>query len=379
MRVAIVTETFLPRVNGIVRMLVAYLEYLERRGHHAIVFAPGDCVPSCHGAAVVQARGLPFPPYPEVIAAPYSVRLAPVLRAWRPDIMHLAGPFMLGRQGGVVARSLGVPVAAHYQTDLAHYAGHFGLGVLTPLVWRRLLDIHNAADANFAPTPTVADELRRRGMARVGVCGRGVDTALFDPARCDEALRARFTRGRDVPVFLYVGRVSPEKNVGLLSAIARALPYPLVVVGDGPARASLAAELAGYDVHFTGALRGTDLAAAYASADIFLFPSTTETFGQAAHEAMASGLPVVGMRAGGVPDVVRDGDTGLLCDPDDPDAFVRAALQLAEDAALRRAMGEEGRRVALTHSWDSVFDRLTGQYAGLIAARRASSPTLAAR
>ncbi len=379
MRVAIVTETFLPRVNGIVRMLVAYLEHLERHGHQALVFAPGDCVPSCHGAPVVQACGLPFPPYPEVVAAPYSARLAPMLRAWRPDIMHLAGPFMLGRQGGRVARALGVPVAAHYQTDLAHYAGHFGLGVLTPLVWRRLLDIHNAADANFAPTPTVADDLRRRGMARVGVCGRGVDTALFDPARRDEALRARFTGDRDAPVFLYVGRVSPEKNVGLLSAVARALPYPLVVVGDGPARASLAAELAGYDVQFTGALRGTDLAAAYASADVFLFPSTTETFGQAAHEAMASGLPVVGMQAGGVPDVVRDGDTGLLCDPNDPDAFVQAALRLAEDAARRRVMGEEGRRVALTHSWDAVFDRLTDQYAGLIAARRAASPAPAAR
>jgi len=163
-----------------------------------------------------------------------------------------------------------------------------------------------------------------------------------------------------------------------VSAVARALPYPLVVVGDGPARASLAAELAGYDVHFTGALRGTDLAAAYASADIFLFPSTTETFGQAAHEAMASGLPVVGMRAGGVPDVVRDGDTGLLRDPDDPGAFVRAALQLAEDAALRRAMGLEGRRVALTHSWDSVFDRLMDCYTGLIAARRDTPATAVA-
>jgi len=378
MRVAIVTETFLPRVNGIVRMLVAYLEYLERHGHDAIVFAPGACVPSCHGAAVAPVRGLPFPPYPEVVAAPYSARLAPTLRAWRPDIMHLAGPFMLGRQGGAVARSLGVPVAAHYQTDLAHYAGHFGLGFLTPLVWRRLLDIHNAADATFAPTPTVADELRHRGMARIGVCGRGVDTVLFDPGRRDEALRARFTGGRDVPVFLYVGRVSPEKNVGLLSAVARALPYPLVIVGDGPARGALTTELAGRDVHCTGALRGTDLAAAYASADVFLFPSTTETFGQAAHEAMASGLPVVGMRAGGVPDVVRDGNTGLLCDPDDPEAFVRAALRLAEDAALRRAMGAEGRRVALTHSWDAVFDHLMGRYAGLVAMRRAA-PAAAVR
>ncbi len=370
MRVAIVTETFLPRVNGIVRMLVAYLEYLERRGHDAIVFAPGDCVRSCHGATVVCVPGIPFPPYPEVVVAPYSARLGPLLRQWRPDIIHLAGPFVLGRQGAAAARALGVPVAAHYQTDLAGYADHFGLGFLAPLVWRRLLDIHNGADVTFAPTRSIADELRGRGMARVHVSGRGVDTTLFSPARRDAGARARFTGGTDRPILLYVGRVSPEKNVDLLRAVARALPYPLVVVGDGPVLGELTAELSRYNVHFTGALHGDDLAAVYAAADVFLFPSTTETFGQAAQEAMASGLPVVGMWAGGVPDVVRDGVTGLLCQRDDPDAFVAAARALANDAALRRAMGAEGRRVAETRSWDAVFDHLTGWYAGLVAARR---------
>jgi len=371
MRIAIVTETFLPRVNGIVRMLVAYLDYLERHGHDAIVFAPGTCVPSCHGATVVPVSGVPFPPYPDVIVAPYSARLEPTLRAWRPDIIHLAGPFMLGRQGVTVARALGVPVAAHYQTDIAGYADHFRLGLLRPLAWRRLLDIHQGADVTFAPTPTVAEELRGRGMARVHVCGRGVDTALFHPDRRDAGVRARFTGGHDRPILLYVGRVSPEKNVSLLADVARALPYPLVVVGAGPALESLAAEVAPYDVHFTGTLHRDDLAAVYASADVILFPSTTETFGQAAHEAMASGLPVVGMRAGGVPDVVRDGNTGILCDSDDRGAFVEAARTLAEDPVSRRVMGEKGRRVAETHSWDAVFDHLMGWYAGLVATRRA--------
>jgi len=187
MRIAIVTETFLPRVNGIVRMLVAYLDYLERHGHDAIVFAPGECVPSCHGATVVPVSGVPFPPYPDVIVAPYSARLEPTLRAWRPDIIHLASPFMLGRQGVTVARTLGVPVAAHYQTDIAGYADHFRLGLLRPLAWRRLLDIHQGADVTFAPTPTVAADRRlyagRRastsaGAASIRLCSTPIGATL---------------------------------------------------------------------------------------------------------------------------------------------------------------------------------------------------------
>jgi len=366
MRVAIVTETFLPQVNGVVRMLMEYLAYLEAHGHDAIVFAPGDEDQTCHSFDVLSVRGAAFPLYPELTLAPYSRRMHGALREWRPDVIHLAGPFVLGGQGLAVARALGVPVAAHYQTDLVRYAEHFGLGALTGLAWRRLLNIHNGCDVTFAPAPAVARELRARGMRRVHICGRGVDATTFHPAHRDALARQRLNGGGGAPLLLYVGRLSPEKNLTALAAVARALPaYPLVIVGDGPARADLTADLAGLNVHVTGALHGEALVKAYASADLFLFPSQTETFGQVVREAMASGLPTVAVRAGGVQDLVMDGQTGRLCPPDDIPAFVDATRALAADPALRYAMGAAARREAERHSWDTIFDRLMGWYAGL--------------
>ncbi len=164
-----------------------------------------------------------------------------------------------------------------------------------------------------------------------------------------------------------MGRLSLEKNVAALAAVARALPeHPLVVVRDGPARGLLQDALAGCDVHFTGLLHGAALAAAYASSDVFLFPSATETFGQVVREAMACGLPPIGIRAGGVQDIIRDGETGLLCPPGDEVALVAAARRLVGDVALRRDMAAAARRDAEQHTWDAVFDRLTGWYAGLV-------------
>jgi glycosyltransferase involved in cell wall biosynthesis len=354
-------------------MLLEFLAYLEAHGHDALVFAPGEGDQRCRGFRVVRVRGLPFPLYPGLVLAPHSTQMGPLLREWQPDVVHLAGPFVLGMQGLAVGRSLGVLVAAHYQTDLPRYAEHFGLGALAGLAWRRLLDIHNACDVNFAPTPSVAAELRARGMQRVQVCGRGVDADLFSPLRRDAAYRAGIMGAEDRPILLYVGRLSPEKNLGTLAAVARALPgYPLLIVGDGPARSALAADLHGLDARFTGVLAGEELARAYASSDVLLCPSSTETFGQVVREAMAARLPVVGKRAGGVRDLIRDGETGILCPPDDEAAFVAATRRLAEDEALRRAMGAAARREAEQHSWKYVFDHLLGWYAGLASLRRVS-------
>jgi phosphatidylinositol alpha 1,6-mannosyltransferase len=371
MRVAIVTETFQPSVNGIVRMLLEYLAYLRAQGHEAIVFAPGDGERVAHGFDVIRVTGAPFPLYPELILAPFSTRMGRLLKDWRPDVVHLAGPFVLGAHGLNVARSLGVPVAAHYQTAIDQYAEHFGLRALGNLAWRRLIDIHNNCDITFAPCMSVARDLRARGMRRVHISGRGVDTCLFHPRRDDAELRHSLApNGR--PILLYVGRLSPEKNLAALIKVARAVPdCPLVIVGDGPARGLLAAQLAGWNVRLTGALHGLQLATAYASADIFIFPSATETFGQVVREAMASGLPSVAIRAGGVQDVVRDGSTGILCPPGDDDAFVQATKILVGDPDLRRSAGRAARREAEKHTWPSVFDRLMTWYAGLVSPQEA--------
>lgn len=372
MRVAIVTETFLPATNGIVRALLAYLDYLREHGHEAIVFAPGDGPTEYAGFEVVRTPGTPFPAYPEVIVAPYSIHMRPKLNEFAPDIMHLAGPFALGKQGLDVARERGIPVAAHYQTDIARYATHFGMGAFADVVWTQLLDIHNAADISFAPTMSVIDDLNARGMLNVFLSGRGIDTVLFNPGKRDEALRARYGGSDDRPILLYVGRVSVEKGLDALKATARALPdLPLVIVGDGPARAGLEEEIGDRPyVFFTGVLHGEELAAHYASADLFVFPSATETFGQVVREAMASSLASVGVRAGGVQDLIRDGETGTLCPPDDDDAFVAAVEALASDGEMRRHYGAAARQETESYSWNAVFDALMEQYVALIARTR---------
>jgi glycosyltransferase involved in cell wall biosynthesis len=367
MRVAIVTETFTPNVNGVVRTVLEFTQYLQSHGHEAIVFAPGDGDDEAGGPPVVRIHGAPFPLYPELTLAPFSLRMTPIMREWRPDLVHLASPFVLGAHGLKVARSLRVPVSAHYQTDLAAYAEYFGLGALARLAWRRLLDIHNACDVNFAPTMSIAHDLRARGMRRVHISGRGVDTQTFHPRHRDRSWRARFTPDDDRPILLFVGRVSPEKNLSALAEVARALPEcPMVIVGDGPARGLLQSLVAGANVHFTGVLHGHDLATAYASSDVFVFPSESETFGQVVREAMASGLPAIGVRAGGVQDLILEGETGLLCPPSNVEELVAATRRLVADAPVRRSLGAGARAEAERHTWDAVFDHLMGWYAGLV-------------
>lgn len=375
MRIAIVTETFLPKMDGIVRMLTELLDYLGRRGHEAIVLTPGNGEAHYDRFPVARFGGVRWQLYPGLTVAGPAPGLAPTLLRWRPDIVHLAGPAVLGAQAAIVGHALDVPLVAHYQTDLATYAGCHGLGFLQPIAWRYLRTIHHLAERTYCPTPTVRRELQERGFRDLALCARGVDTVGFHPSRRDPALRARIL-GTDAdqatPIAAYVGRLSPEKNLAALVTLARTRPdLPLLVVGDGPARPHLEGALAGTRAHFTGELRGAPLAAAYASADLLLCTSLTETFCQVAQEAMASGLPVIGFRAGGVRDVVLDGETGLLCDPAHPRAWSAAVGTVADDATKRRGMALRARAVAEGRTWEAVFDRLTGEYAEIAAVGRA--------
>jgi glycosyltransferase involved in cell wall biosynthesis len=291
------------------------------------------------------------------------------LRRWRPDVVHLAGPVLLGAQGLRVARLLRLPVAAHFQTNLPQYALHYGVPWLGPLAWRYLVALHNRCDRTYTPTEAVADEVRRHCMQRVQVLPRGVDATAFRPHYRSEGLRRRWGAGPDDVVFVYVGRIAAEKNLLQLGRLPAAVPRSrLVIVGDGPYRPALRERL-GTTAHFTGHLEGEALAAAYASADVFAFPSLTETFGLVVLEAMASGLPVLAMRAGGVPAVVAHGRTGLLCDPNDPATWIDGALKLAASPHWRRELGRQGFLVAQERSWDVTFDRLMADYRVMAAAR----------
>lgn len=366
LRIAIVSETFFPKMDGIVRFLLEMLGYLQRHGHAALVFCPGDGPARVSGAAVVRASALPFPLYPELQLTLRSSRMVSALRAWQPDIVHLAGPALLGAQGLRVARLLGLPAVGHFQTNLPLYARHYGLPWLSGPAWRYLALLHNRCICTYAPSGPVAEECRRHGLHRVSVLPRGVDIAAFSPRYRSDAVRRQWGVLPDQVVFLYAGRLAPEKNLLRLAALTRALPESrLVVVGDGPYRAALARRLGGA-VSFTGYLHGEELAAAYASADVFAFPSLTETFGLVVLEAMASGLPVLAMRAGGVPDSVADGLTGILSDPAVPDTWVRGAVRLADSPELRRAMGARGRDTAQHRTWDATFDRLIAGYRDIV-------------
>ena len=376
MRIAIVTETFLPKMDGIVRMLTEFLNHLAAQGHQALVIAPGHGDDRYAGFRVERFRGLRWSLYPGLTVAGPSPRLLAILRHWQPDIVHLAGPALLGAQAAVAARLLGIPAAAHYQTDLATYAGCHGLGALQPLAWHYLRAVHGLADRTYCPTPTVRRQLHEQGFRDLALCARGVDTLSFQPRYRSIALRDHILGpGTDptTPLGIYVGRLSPEKNLDALLTIARARPeVPLLIVGDGPARPHLKAALAGHRAHFTGELRGADLATAYASADLLICTSLTETFCQVAQEAMASSLPTLAFRAGGVQDVVRHGETGTLCPVGDDAAWLAALDTLTGDATLRRTYGCQARTLAEGRSWSALFERLLGEYQEIAASPRRS-------
>lgn len=376
MRVAVITESFLPRTDGVVRTVQELLHHLRDHNHQALVFAAGPGPTEYASFPVVRVPGPRFPLYPALTIAPYSHGMARRLRAWGVDMIHLASPFVLGVQGRQAGRKLGVPVAAHFQTDVARYAALFGFGMLEGPVRRYLIRLHNGCTANYAPTESIRQELLAQGMRRVRVSGRGVDAALFTPARRSEQRRLSLLQGRETCLFLYVGRLSVEKNLPFLGPLVASIPGArLILVGDGPQRGALEERFRGLPATFLGTRHGEDLAALYASADVFLFPSCTETFGQVVQEAMASGLPILAFRAGGVQDLFVDGREGFLLPPGDEAALRRAAIRLAEDTALRARLGEAARCAAAERTWEAIYARLLRDYEMLQPQRSFRSPS----
>lgn len=363
MRVALISETFLPSVNGVTTTLCQLLEHIARRGGEAILFAPLGSPSSYAGARVVPLGSLPLPFYPEVQLTPPQWGITAQLRRFKPDLVHVVGPLVLGSVVPVVASTLRVPLISSYHTDFGAYSQHYGIGFLRHGVDRYLRWIHNRCMLTLCPSTATLRDLRRLGFRRLRVWGRGVDITRFHPAHRAAAWRAAIGARPEDRVLLYVGRLAPEKRVDLL---AEALPglsnVRLVIVGDGPARSDLERRMADLPVHFTGYLRGDDLATAYGSADAFVFPSPTETFGQVVQEAMASGLPVVGARSGGTLDLVRPGVNGLLFDPGSAVDLHTQLDRLLVNPQTLAAMGRAGRAVAETRSWPVLLDELLQYY-----------------
>lgn len=365
MRVAIVTENFLPKLDGVTRTLAMTLEHLRRRGHRALVLGPTSSLRRYAGALVLRAPGIPLPFYPELRLLFPPRRFKHALARFRPDVVHVVDPMAMGAAGISWARKLGVPVLSTYHTNLAAYCAHYGFAKLEAPTWAYRRFLHNQCALTLCPSPSTASQLIRRGFDRVGVWPRGVDATLFRPDRRSEEWRRSVSGSDRANIVLYVGRLSQEKNLDLLVESYTSLRRPdtrLVLVGDGPARGELEQRLTGERVTFTGYLRGEQLATAYASADVFAFPSETETFGQVVFEALASGLPVVARDAEGVCDLVTHGETGHLVSANDPILFAEALHSLLGDEERRRRMGARGRIIAERNTWERVLDRLMETY-----------------
>jgi phosphatidylinositol alpha 1,6-mannosyltransferase len=369
-RVAIVTESFLPSANGVTTSVLRVLDHLAARGHQVVVVCPAPAPPTYAGFPVVA---VPAVSYRGFRAGLPSVQLSGVLDGFRPDVLHAASPFGLGAQAITAARRRRIPTVAVFQTDVAGFARKHGLSATAPGIWRWLRHVHSQADLTLAPSEASLADLADNAVARCALWGRGVDAATFHPSRRaapgTRAVRASVLEGAPAgtAVVGYVGRLAPEKRVERLRGVATLAGVRLVVVGDGPSRPGLERLLRGTATTFLGRLDGDELADAYAALDVFVHTGTHETFGQTLQEAMASGVPVVAPAAGGPLDVVAEGETGYLYAPEDDGALTRAVRVLAADPAMRARMGEAGRRRVLPRSWEALGDALLEHYRAVVA------------
>ncbi|MER5553454.1 glycosyltransferase family 1 protein [Streptomyces sp. NPDC002793] len=373
MRVVIVTESFPPDINGVAHCTLQTARHLAARGHQPLVIAPAGATSTTDSAStgdpcpVVRVPSLPLPGYPQVRVALPGRRLAAALTGHRAELVHLAGPFVLGVRGMAVAGRLGLPAVAVYQTDLAGYARTY-LGTGEGAAWRRMRAVHSAADLTLAPSSAALRDLAGHGVPRVRLWPRGVDTVRFRPGLRDEALRRALAPGGE-RIVGYAGRLAPEKHVELLAGACSLPGVRVVVVGDGPSEASLRPALPG--AVFLGRRTGDDLARFFASLDVFVHTGPYETFCQTVQEAMASGVPVVAPAAGGPLDLVAHGSTGLLVPPHDAGAVREAVAALLADPARAEAFGRTARAAVEGRTWEAVGDQLLGHYDEVLRGRTA--------
>ena len=361
MRIAYVTETYPPELNGVALTAQRTIEYLRNRGHEVELIRPrqkGEA--ACDEEDKCLTPGCPIPLYPDLrLGFARTGALMERFQRHRPQLVHVATQGPLGWAAARAARRCGLAVTSDFRTNFHQYSRYYGLGLLGPAVYDYLRHFHNRTHRTFVPTRALRGELAKARFERLEVVGRGVETRLFSPDKRNEALRCTWA-GKAAPVLLYVGRLAAEKNVTLalcaFEAVRRRLPdAQMVVVGDGPQRKKLQADFPA--ARFVGVQRGEALAQHYASADVFVFPSLSETFGNVTLEALASGLPVVAYDAAAASEYVEDCGSGLLVKPGEDLAFIAAVCSLAWQHRHFMAMRERARTSALKANWDAVLGK----------------------
>ncbi|MEO5781481.1 MAG: glycosyltransferase family 1 protein [Arthrobacter oryzae] len=373
MRIAIVAESFLPHMNGVTHSIVRVLEHLQRRGDEVLVIAPStpdtDVPREVYGARVHRVPAVALAGYATVRVAWGGVyRVKRILADYAPDVVHLASPFVLGWRAVQAAHQLGIPTVAIYQTEVPSYAARYGVPLLENWAWTRVEQIHLLASRTLAPSTFALNQLRGRGIPRVQMWRRGVDTERFNPARRDARWRAAVAPGGE-RIIGYVGRLAPEKQVEDLAALAGLPGTRLVIVGDGPQRQELESALP--DAVFTGFLAGDELPRAMASFDLFVHPGEFETFCQTIQEAMASGVPVVATGRGGPLDLVENSRTGWLYQPGDLTGLQDRVKDLIGDDAKRRAFATAACASVQGRTWAALGDELLCHYASVAGDRMA--------
>jgi glycosyltransferase involved in cell wall biosynthesis len=364
MRVAIVTETFLPKIDGIVTMVTKTVETLQAAGDEVMIFAPSGGPAELFGAEVVSLPSIPFPFYPELNVAAPRASMREHLQRFRPDVFHLFEPSLLGIGGIYYGKVLHVPIVISYHTNLPAYLHYYKLGFFEGPTWKLMRARHLRADLNLCTSTQMMDELREHDIDRLALWERAVDAQRFHPSKRSAEMRNQLSGGEpEKPLLLYVGRLSAEKDIGTLRTLLEAMPEArLAIVGDGPVRKELEKHFRGTATYFAGYMRGEPLAQAYASADVFVMPSKTETLGLVLMEAMAAGCPVVAVRAGGIPDAVEDGVTGFLYEPEDAEELVKRVQWVMEHPEERGAVQAKARADVERHSWEGSTDQLRRYY-----------------
>jgi glycosyltransferase involved in cell wall biosynthesis len=367
LRIAVVTETFPPEVNGVAMTLGRIVEGLLQRGHAVQIVRPRqtreDFEPRA-GLDQVLSKGIPVPSYGELrFGLPSKGRLTKLWSEQRPDIVHVVTEGPLGWSAVAAARKLHLPITSSFHTNFHSYSQHYGMGLLKSPIESYLRKLHNRTQATMVPTRAMLQELKGRGYENVTVVSRGVAIELFKPSRRSEALRASWGVQPDDTVVLLVGRLAKEKNVGLVVSAFRAIQAKLpraklVFVGDGPLRKDL--EEAVPDAHFAGIRKHEELAAHYASGDLFLFPSMTETFGNVVPEAMASGLAVLSYANAAALELIVNQQNGVLVPNGDELAFVNASVALALDTAMQEKLRMQAPGSVAYLAWSAVADSFEG-------------------
>lgn len=370
LRVAVVTETYPPEINGVAMTTGRMVDGLVAAGHRVDLIRPrqaheGGAIQLPDGAEGVEemlSRGIPLPRYANLQLGLPARKV--LLRRWstqRPDVVQVVTEGPLGWSALTAARKLRLPVISEFHTNFHRYSGHYGVGWLKRPIAAYLRKFHNRADLTLVPTRALCGELAEQGIARVDVVSRGVDTTLFDPARRSASLRRSWGLAPDDLAVVYVGRIAPEKNLALLEKAfeairARQPRARLILVGSGPAQQALQARQPA--AVFCGSRTGAFLAEHYASGDLFLFPSLTETYGNVVAEALASGLPVVAYRDAAAQELIEHRVQGWLAEPGDEAAFIAGAVALADAPELRARQRLAARERVASLAWQAIVERL---------------------